>query len=116
MKIYQLKIQYDPETVLTVATYLNQSDAFDALADWSENEKKIQATFAKWSEKKFAKWSEKKFAKWSEKKMSLHYHAICLRMPEIYNAYDSSGWVEECDVLDAYDPKSLEFDFKLLDL
>jgi hypothetical protein len=98
MKIYQLKIQYDPEKVLTIATYLNESDAFDALADWSENERKIQATFAKWS----------------EKKMSLHYHTICLRMPEIYNAYDSSGWVEECEVLQEYDPKSLDFDFDLL--
>ena len=100
MKIYQLKIQYDPEKVLTIATYLNESDAFEALADWSENEKAIQ---------KF--WDSL-----TEKQMDYNYNKICERIPDIYNAYDHSGWVEECEVIKNYDPKSLDFDFKLLKL
>lgn len=100
MKIYQLKIQYDPEKVLTIATYQNESDAFEALADWSENERAIV---------KF--WDSL-----TEDQMDAHYNEICERIPDIYNAYDVNGWVEEFEVLEAYDPKSLEFDFSLLKL
>jgi hypothetical protein len=34
----------------------------------------------------------------------------------IYDTYEGIAWVDEFEVIKEYDPKSLEFDFKLLDL
>jgi hypothetical protein len=100
MKIYQLKTQVDPDRVITIATFSDEHDSHDALADWSETEKLIQL----------------KLDSILDSDMDKHYNAIIEKIPEWYNSYGGMAWVEEVEVLDNYNPESLEFDFSLLDI
>ena len=100
MKIYQLKTRVDREDVVTIATYLNQQDAFDALADWSDNENLLQSKYDHMTIEQQENFQEE----------------IQDKIPLIYNTYEGVAHIEEIDVLDAYDPKSLDLDFKLLGL
>jgi hypothetical protein len=100
MKIYQLKTQVDPDRVITIATFSDEHDSHDALADWSETEKLIQL----------------KLDSMLDSDMEKHYDAIIEKIPEWYKTYGGMAWVEEVEVLDNYNPESLEFDFSLLDI
>jgi hypothetical protein len=100
MKIYQLKAKVDPYETITIGTYLNQSDCFDALADWSENERAIKNH-----------WDSL-----TEEQHEAFFDNVQDKIPIIYDTYEGIAWVDEFEVIEEYDPKSLEFDFKLLDL
>jgi trans-aconitate methyltransferase len=98
MKIYQLKARVDPYETITIGTYLHQSDCFDALADWSENERAIKKHWDSLTDEQQDKFHDK----------------IQAKIPMIYDTYEGFAWVEECEVIQNYDPKSLDFDFDLL--
>lgn len=100
MQVYQLKTRMSPDEIITIGTYLMEQDAFEALADWSENERYIKS----------------QFDGMSELLLERHYTDLVDKLPEHYVSYHGEAWLEVFDVILNYDPKSMDFDKNIFDL
>jgi hypothetical protein len=100
MKVYQLKAQDGPHQgeEMVIATFTNEQDAFDSLADWSETSKRIWKIWNDLSDEK-------------QDELSGSFWAL---VPEIYQTSSLRAWIDEYDVVENYDGKTYDFDLSIL--
>jgi hypothetical protein len=100
MKVYQLKAQVGPYEAdhMVIATFTNEQDAFDSLADWSETSKSIWKIWNNLSDEK-------------QDELSESFWAL---VPEIYATSSLRAWIDEYEVVENYDGKTYDFDLSIL--